>query len=213
MGDLERAEYLSRQGIHDPRVLEGIGRLSRAEFVAEHSRSEAGVDAPLPIGHGQTISQPYVVAFMTQALRLEGHERVLEIGTGSGYQTALLSLLCREVFTVEIVPELARSARERLHRLGFQNVYFRQGDGAEGWPEQAPFDAIMVTAAPVEVPSSLLSQLRRGGRMVVPVGPLEGAQQLLLIHRAKEVGHLPRVESLLPVRFVPLTGPTGVPRP
>ncbi|NTX67662.1 protein-L-isoaspartate(D-aspartate) O-methyltransferase [Myxococcus sp. CA051A] len=211
MGDRGRAEYLSSQGIRDGRVLEAISRLTRADFVSEAERLEAGADVPLPIGHGQTISQPYVVALMTEALALKGHERVLEIGTGSGYQTAVLSLLCREVYTVEIVPELARSARWRLLRLGFENVYFRQGDGTEGWPEQAPFDAILVTAAPAEVPSTLLGQLHRGGWMVIPVGPTGGTQELLRIHRAREPGALPQVESLLPVRFVPMTG--GPPRP
>lgn len=213
MGDQARADYLSREGIDDERVLEAVARLSRADFVSEEARAEVAADVPLPIGHGQTISQPYVVALMTQALQLQGHERVLEIGTGSGYQTALLALLGREVFTVEIIPELARSARERLRRLGFDNVFFRQGDGAEGWPEQAPFDAIMVTAAPSEVPTALLSQLQRGGRMVVPVGPTWGTQELLRIRRAREPGVLPRVENLLPVRFVPLTSGSPPPAP
>ncbi|QSQ15281.1 protein-L-isoaspartate(D-aspartate) O-methyltransferase [Myxococcus landrumensis] len=213
MGDQARADYLSREGILDERVLEGIARLTRADFVSEEARDEVAADVPLPIGHGQTISQPYVVALMTQALQLQGHERVLEIGTGSGYQTALLALLCREVFTVEIIPELARSARERLKRLGFDNVFFRQGDGGAGWPEQAPFDAILVTAAPAEVPAALLSQLQRGGRMVVPVGPTWGTQELLRIHRAKVPGELPRVESLLPVRFVPMTSASEPPIP
>ncbi|MCP3169746.1 protein-L-isoaspartate(D-aspartate) O-methyltransferase [Myxococcus qinghaiensis] len=206
MGDRSRARYLSSQGIRDRRVLEGIARLSREDFVSEDTREEAAADTPLSIGHGQTISQPFVVALMTEALGIKGHERVLEIGTGSGYQTALLSLLCREVYTVEIVPELARSARARLRRLGFDNIYFRRGDGNEGWPEQAPFDAILVTAAPDEVPSTLLGQLRRGGRMVIPVGPTGGTQELLLIRRARKPGVLAQVESLLPVRFVPMTG-------
>jgi|SRR5215217_668990 len=206
MGDRSRAQYLSSQGIRDRRVLEGIARLSREDFVSEDAREEAAADTPLAIGHGQTISQPFVVALMTEALGIKGHERVLEIGTGSGYQTALLSLLCREVYTVEIVPELARSARARLRRLGFDNIYFRRGDGTEGWPEQAPFDAILVTAAPNEVPSALLGQLRRGGRMVIPVGPTGGTQELLLIRRARKPGVLPEMESLLPVRFVPMTG-------
>ncbi|QSQ26810.1 protein-L-isoaspartate(D-aspartate) O-methyltransferase [Pyxidicoccus parkwayensis] len=206
MGDLVRAEYLKRQGIRDRRVLEAMARLERADFVPERSRGEAGADAPLPIGHGQTISQPYVVALMTEALLLKGHERVLEIGTGSGYQTAVLALLCREVYTVEIVPELARASRRLLRRLGFDNVYFRQGDGSLGWPEAAPFDAILAAAAPSEVPVPLVEQLRRGGRMVIPVGPLGGSQQLLRIQRARRRGELPVVERLLPVRFVPMTG-------
>ncbi|NMO22040.1 protein-L-isoaspartate(D-aspartate) O-methyltransferase [Pyxidicoccus fallax] len=206
MGDWGRAEFLAGQGIRDRRVLEAIARLDRADFVPEHSRGEAGADAPLPIGYGQTISQPYVVALMTEALRLRGYERVLEIGTGSGYQTAVLSLLCREVYTVEIVPQLALSARRRLRRLGLQNVYFRLGDGSLGWPEEAPFDAVLAAAAPSEVPLALLSQLRRGGLMVLPVGPMAGSQELLRIQRARREGELPTVERLLPVRFVPMTG-------
>ncbi|MFP2933473.1 protein-L-isoaspartate(D-aspartate) O-methyltransferase [Pyxidicoccus sp. 3LG] len=206
MGDWGRAEYLAAQGIRDRRVLEAIARLDRADFVPERARGEAGADSPLPIGHGQTISQPYVVALMTEALDLKGHERVLEIGTGSGYQTAVLGQLCREVYTVEIVPELARSARKLLHRLGLENVYFRVGDGSLGWPEAASFDAILATAAPSQVPMALLSQLKRGGVMVIPVGPTGGAQELLRIRRARHEGELPLVERLLPVRFVPMTG-------
>ncbi|WP_163989079.1 protein-L-isoaspartate(D-aspartate) O-methyltransferase [Pyxidicoccus caerfyrddinensis] len=206
MGDWARAEYLKDQGIRDRRVLEAIARLERADFVPEDARAEAGADAPLPIGYGQTISQPYVVALMTEALQLKGHERVLEIGTGSGYQTAVLALLCREVYTVEIVPELARSSRRLLRRLGFENVYFRRGDGSLGWPEAAPFDAILAAAAPSEVPTPLVAQLQRGGRMVIPVGPLGGSQELLRIQRARREGDLPLVERLLPVRFVPMTG-------
>jgi len=213
MGDWSRADYLARQGIGDRRVLEAIASLTRADFVPESERAGAGADTPLAIGHGQTISQPYIVALMTEALRLEGHERVLEIGTGSGYQTAVLSLLCQEVFTVEIVPELARSARERLEALGLFNVRFRWGDGARGWPEEAPFDAILVAAAPTEVPRALLEQLARGGRMVIPVGPTAHAQELLRIQRASQPGALPTVESLLPVRFVPLMGESGPTRP
>lgn len=206
MGDWGRAAYLKGQGIRDRRVLEAIARLERADFVPERSRDDAAADAPLPIGHGQTISQPYVVALMTEALQLKGHERVLEIGTGSGYQTAVLALLCREVYTVEIVPELARASRRLLRRLGFENIFFRQGDGSLGWPEQAPFDAILAAAAPSEVPVPLVAQLARGGHMVLPVGPVGGSQQLLRIQRARRAGALPHVERLLPVRFVPMTG-------
>jgi protein-L-isoaspartate(D-aspartate) O-methyltransferase len=206
MGDWGRAEYLAAQGIRDRRVLEAIARLERADFVPACVRGEAGADAPLSIGHGQTISQPFVVALMTEALQLQGHERVLEIGTGSGYQTAVLSQLCREVYTVEIVPELARSARRLLRRLGFENVYFRLGDGSLGWPEQAPFDAVLAAAAPSEVPVPLVAQLARGGRMVIPVGPVGGLQELLRIRRSRHPGELPLVEHLLPVRFVPMTG-------
>jgi protein-L-isoaspartate(D-aspartate) O-methyltransferase len=206
MGDVQLADFLERQGIRDPRVLEAIRRLDRAEFVPESLRASATQDSPLSIGHGQTISQPYIVGFMSEAMRLKGFERVLEIGTGSGYQTAVLAQLCREVYTVEIVPTLARSSRRLLHRLGFQNVFFRLGDGTRGWPEVAPFDAVLAAAAPREVPTALLRQLRRGGRMVLPVGPTAGAQELLRITRSRTPGGVPRVEHLLPVRFVPMTG-------
>lgn len=206
MGDWALAELLARQGIRDRRVLDAIGSLNREDFVPAPSRDAALENAPLPIGYGQTISQPYIVAYMSEALRLRGHERVLEIGTGSGYQTAVLAQLCREVYTVEIVPPLARSARRLLHRLGFQNVYFHLDDGSRGWPEAAPFDAILATAAPLEVPVPLLAQLKRGGHMVIPVGPTGGSQELVRITRAREPGGVPQVESLLPVLFVPMTG-------
>jgi protein-L-isoaspartate(D-aspartate) O-methyltransferase len=205
MGDVTLAHFLEREGIRDRRVLEAIARLNRADFVPESARYAATQDSPLPIGHGQTISQPYVVALMSQALQLKGYERVLEIGTGSGYQTAVLALLCREVYSVEIVPSLARSARRLLRWLGFENVYLRQGDGSLGWPEAAPFDAVICTAAPESVPHKVLGQLKVGGRMVIPVGPQGGNQELLRIVRAPE-GGVPRVERLLPVRFVPMTG-------
>ncbi|KFE70009.1 protein-L-isoaspartate(D-aspartate) O-methyltransferase [Hyalangium minutum] len=205
MGDLELADFLERQGIRDRRVLDAIRRLSRADFVPETARDAATQDSPLSIGHGQTISQPYIVALMSQALELQGHERVLEIGTGSGYQTAVLALLCREVYSVEIVPSLARSSRKLLRQLGFENVYLRLGDGTQGWPEAAPFDATIGTAAPEAVPPKLLGQLRPGGRMVIPVGSQGQSQELLRITRARQ-GGVPRVEHLLPVRFVPMTG-------
>ncbi len=206
MGDWGRADYLARHGIRDQRVLDAMAKLNRADFVPEAQRDEAAADVPLPIGHGQTISQPYVVALMTEALQLDGTERVLEIGTGSGYQTAVLAQLCREVFTVEIVPELACSAEEALRRRGLLNVHFREGDGALGWPEEAPFDAILAAAAPQDVPLQLLAQLKPGGRMLIPVGPQGGTQQLLRIQRSLRPGEVPRVESLLSVRFVPMTG-------
>lgn len=205
MGDHELANFLERQGIRDRRVLEAIAHLNRADFIPENARAAATQDSPLPIGHGQTISQPYIVALMTQALELQGHERVLEIGTGSGYQTAVLAQLCREVYSVEIVPSLAQSARVLLERLGFPNVHLRVGDGSLGWPEEALFDAVIGTAAPESVPPKVLGQLKPGGRMVMPVGPQGGNQELLLITRAPG-GGIPRVEYLLPVRFVPMTG-------
>ncbi|WP_224249893.1 protein-L-isoaspartate(D-aspartate) O-methyltransferase [Hyalangium gracile] len=205
MGDRELADFLERQGIRERRVLDAIARLNRADFIPEHARHAATQDSPLPIGHGQTISQPFVVALMSQALELQGHERVLEIGTGSGYQTAVLAQLCGEVYSVEIVPSLAESARVLLGRLGFPNVHLRVGDGSLGWPEEAPFDAIIGTAAPESVPPKLLGQLKPGGRMLMPVGPQGGNQELLRITRSP-LGGLPRVEHLLPVRFVPMTG-------
>jgi protein-L-isoaspartate(D-aspartate) O-methyltransferase len=205
MADQALAEFLERQGIRDRRVLDAIARLNRADFVPVHARFAATQDSPLPIGYGQTISQPYIVALMSEGLQLRGHERVLEIGTGSGYQTAILAQLCREVYSVEIVLELARSGRRLMRRLGFGNVFLRYGDGSLGWPEEAPFDAIIATAAPEEVPPRLLAQLKPGGRMVIPVGRQNGAQELLRITRGKS-GELPQVENLLPVRFVPMTG-------
>ena len=205
MGDRILAEALAKKGIQDSRVLEAIARLDRAAFIPEALRHAATEDSPLLIGHGQTISQPYVVALMSQALGLRGSERVLEIGTGSGYQTAVLAQLCREVYSVEIVPALARSASLLLKDLGFSNVFLREGDGGQGWPETAPFDVIIATAAPEAVPPRLLAQLQPGGVMVIPVGPQGGGQELLRITRSPE-GLLPRVEHLLPVRFVPMTG-------
>lgn len=206
MGDRDLADFLERrQGIRDQRVLDAIAQLNRADFIPEKARSAATQDSPLPIGHGQTISQPYIVALMSQALKLQGNERVLEIGTGSGYQTAILAQLCREVYSVEIVPSLAESAKELLERLGFQNIHLRAGDGTLGWPEEAPFDAVIGTAAPESVPPQILGQLKPGGRMVMPVGPQGGNQELLLITRVP-AGGLPRVEHLLPVRFVPMMG-------
>jgi protein-L-isoaspartate(D-aspartate) O-methyltransferase len=205
MGDQALAEFLEGQGIRDRRVLDVIARLNRADFVPAHVRPVATQDSPLPIGYGQTISQPYVVALMSEGLKLRGHERVLEIGTGSGYQTAILAQLCREVYSVEIVVELARSARRLMRRLGISNAFLRYGDGSLGWPEEAPFDAIIGTAAPTVVPPGLLAQLKPGGRMVIPVGRQNGAQELLRITRGQS-GELPQVENLLPVRFVPMTG-------
>jgi protein-L-isoaspartate(D-aspartate) O-methyltransferase len=158
-------------------------------------------DLPLPIGGGQTIAQPYVVAYMTEQLRLKGNERVLEVGTGSGYQAAVLAELCREVYTIEIVESLARQAEKDLKRLGYKNVQVRTGDGYRGWPGKAPFDAIIVTAAPDHVPQPLLDQLKVGGRMVLPVGGRE--QELILITRDEKGLHRSR---LLAVRFVPMTG-------
>lgn len=204
MGNVELAEALRRQGISDPRVLEVIRELDRAAFVPESVRDVAGQDSPLPIGHGQTISQPFIVAFMTQSLNLQPGERVLEIGTGSGYQTAVLARMGAEVYTMESLPELAAPARERLERMGFNDIHFRVGDGSAGWPEHAPFDAILGTAAPERLPPALYQQLRPGGRLVLPVGPRHGSQELIRITRPSR-GEAPQVEKLLGVRFVPMT--------
>jgi protein-L-isoaspartate(D-aspartate) O-methyltransferase len=182
-------------------VLDALRAVPRHEFVPADQRALAYVDRALPIGHDQTISQPYVVAFMTQALAVEPGEKVLEIGTGSGYQAAVLAALGAEVFSIEIVEPLGRAAAVRLERLGY-DVAVRIGDGYRGWPEQAPFDAIILTAAPPEVPSPLLDQLKPGGRMVLPEG--EGFQQLVLVTKDADGSVMRR--SLLDVRFVPMTG-------
>jgi protein-L-isoaspartate(D-aspartate) O-methyltransferase len=187
------------RGVRDPAVLAAMAKVPRHLFVPEGLRRESYADEPLPIGEGQTISQPYIVAYMTEALGLKGGEKVLEIGTGSGYQTAVLAEIAGTVWTVEIVEALARRARTILDGLGYANVRYRVGDGSAGWPEEAPFDAIMVTAAAARVPGTLEDQLAVGGRMVVPVGT--EAQELQLIRRGK-AGF--KRESLLAVRFVPL---------
>jgi protein-L-isoaspartate(D-aspartate) O-methyltransferase len=208
MGDRELAELLRARGIEDDRVLQAIASLSRSDFVPPSAAAEATSDYPIPIGYGQTISQPFIVAFMSQALRLTGNERVLEIGTGSGYQTAVLAHLSAEVFSIEIVPELAQLARERLAKLGLQNVHLREGDGYQGWPEAAPFEAVLLTAAPEQIPDALVAQLRHGGRLVAPVGAVSDAQELVLIEKEHINGGM-RIEKLLPVRFVPMTGGAG----
>jgi len=189
------------RGITDAGVLAAMGAVPREKFVPENFRAEAYEDTALPIGEGQTISQPYIVAFMTEQLQLRPSDRVLEVGTGCGYQAAVLARLVREVFSVEIVEALAARAREDLRRLGFGNVTVRTGDGHGGWTEHAPFDAVMVTCAPDNVPAPLILQLKEGGRMVIPVGPREHQQIYLL---QKEQGELTE-QAILPVRFVPMT--------
>jgi protein-L-isoaspartate(D-aspartate) O-methyltransferase len=188
--------------VTDARVLAAMGKVPRHEFVPANLRDEAYADRPLPIGHGQTISQPYIVAFMTEQLRPKPTDKVLEIGTGSGYQAAVLAELVAAVYTIEIVEPLARRAMADLARLGYTNVWVRAGDGYQGWPEAAPFDAIIVTCAPEHVPQPLVDQLKEGGRMVIPVGPI-GAQELYLLE--KRAGAVQR-RAVLPVRFVPMTG-------
>ncbi len=202
-----RREMVARQirarGVGDPRVLEAMGRVPRHEFVPAILRHSAYGDFPLPIGHGQTISQPYIVAFMTEALRPAPTDRVLEIGTGSGYQAAVLAELVAQVYTIEIVAPLGERAREDLARLKYKNVQVRVGDGYEGWPEHAPFDAIIVTCSPEHVPKPLVEQLRDGGRMIIPVGDSRIGQELYLLEKR---GNQVVKRAVLPVRFVPMTG-------
>jgi protein-L-isoaspartate(D-aspartate) O-methyltransferase len=192
---------IKARGVKDPRVLSALRKVERHRFVPEEYRSSAYTDQPLPIGEGQTISQPYIVALMTELLELKGDEKVLEIGTGSGYQAAVLSELAKEVYTVEIVESLASKAKDRLLELGYQNVRVKSGDGYLGWPEAAPFDAIVVTAAPDHIPKPLIDQLKEGGRMVVPVGRY--AQELKKI--VKRSGKI-ETTDIVPVLFVPMTG-------
>jgi protein-L-isoaspartate(D-aspartate) O-methyltransferase len=190
------------RGVGDPKVLATMEKVARHLFVPEDMRGGAYADEPLPIGDGQTISQPYIVAYMTEALGLRGGERVLEIGTGSGYQTAVLAELAREVFSIELIESLSLRAQAVLRSLDYRNVNFRVGDGSKGWPEEAPFEAIIVTAAAARVPEALEDQLGPSGTMVVPVGT--DFQELMRLRRAKK--GLKR-EHLLAVRFVPLVKP------
>ena len=189
------------------RVMDAVAKVPRHEFVPASQRANAYANRPLPIGQGQTISQPYIVALMTELMDVKPGDRVLEVGTGSGYQAAVLGELAGAVYTVEIVEALGHEAAERLKRLGYRNVTARIGDGYQGWPEQAPFDSIMVTAAPLKVPQPLIDQLRPGGRLVVPVGGQSANQSLLLIE--KQADGTVTQRSVLAVRFVPLTDKTG----
>lgn len=191
------------RGIRDSKVLEAMAKVPRHEFVPEAYRDMAYSDTPLPIGEGQTISQPYIVALMTEALELNLGDRVLEVGTGSGYHAAVLSEIAKEVYAIEIIESLGRTAEERLKRLGYKNVKVRIGDGYLGWQEYAPFDAIIVTCAPEHIPQPLVEQLAEGGRMVIPVGEEDHIQTLFLLK--KEEGEI-RQKALIPVRFVPMTG-------
>ncbi|MDE2999309.1 MAG: protein-L-isoaspartate(D-aspartate) O-methyltransferase [Gemmatimonadota bacterium] len=192
---------IERRGIRERRVLNALLGVPRHLFVPEHLKERAYDDGALPIGEDQTISQPYIVAKMTELLNLKGDEIVLEVGTGSGYQAAVLAKLVREVYTIEIVPSLARQAEERLRNMGYDNVRVRLGDGYRGWEEHAPFDAVIVTAAPDHVPPKLVEQLREGGRMVIPVGT--DNQHLTLLVRERDGV---KEERVIPVRFVPMTG-------
>lgn len=209
--DLMVRTQIEARGVKDPRVIAAMRKVERHRFVPASVAHAAYDDSPLSIGSEQTISQPYIVAFMTEAARVRPGDKVLEIGTGSGYQAAVLAELTDRVFTIEIICDLADRARATLASLGYGRVEVRCGDGYQGWREHAPFDAIIVTAAPPEVPKPLVEQLAEGGRLVAPVGANPDAQELL---RLTKVGGELRRETLLPVRFVPLTGPgTGIPTP
>ena len=190
---------IEARGIKDQRVLEAMRRVPRHAFVSEAMISCAYNDEPLPIGNGQTISQPYIVAYMTEVLALNGGDKVLEVGTGSGYQAAILAEITREVYTIEIVDRLSLQAQKVLDLQGYKNIFFKIGDGSRGWEEHAPYDAIMVTAAPESVPEPLQKQLKVSGRMIIPVG--ETFQELILVVREKKKF---KQKRLLPVRFVPL---------
>ena len=195
------ASQIVDRGITDPAVLKAIRKVPRHLFVPERYRSAAYRDHPLPIGSGQTISQPYIVAFMTEALSLKSGDRVLEIGTGSGYQAAVLAEIVQEVYSIEIVEILGKRAKGTLSRLGYANIHIRIGDGYRGWPEKAPFDAIIVTCAPTQIPRPLIEQLAEGARMVIPVGR-KGAVQRLVV--GVKTGTALRMEQAMPVRFVPM---------
>lgn len=195
-------QQLAGRDIRDAQVLEAMRRVPRHEFVPKPSWGQAYEDRPLPIGHAQTISQPYIVAFMTEQLKPAASDRVLEIGTGSGYQAAVLAELVAEVYSIEIVEPLALQAQSTLRSLNYTNVHLKAGDGYQGWAEHAPFDAIIVTCAPNHVPQPLVDQLKEGGRMIIPVG---GASTQELVLLEKRAGSMHR-RQVLPVRFVPMTG-------
>ena len=197
------SEQITARGIEDQTVLRAMRSVHRHRFVPEALRDQAYTDRPLPIGRDQTISQPYIVAIMTEALDLRPHHRVYELGTGSGYQAAVLAEIVDEVYTVEIVSQLARRARRTLDELGYDDVHVRAGDGWAGWPDAAPFDRIIVTAAAPELPQTLLDQLRSGGKMILPLGPDGGRQELILVEKTED-GRI-KTRELLPVRFVPVT--------
>lgn len=193
---------MAARGISDPATLEAMQAVPRHEFLPLRLRGEAYGDYPLPIGYGQTISQPYIVAFMTEAIRPRPGEKILEVGAGSGYQAAVLAQMGADVYTVEIVEPLAEMAAQTLERLGYKNAHVRHGDGYRGWPEHAPFDAVIVTCAPDKIPPDLVAQLKDGGRMIIPVGG--GMEQELVLLRKN--GEQIEKQSVLPVRFVPMTG-------
>lgn len=195
-------QQIERRGVKDPVVLKAMRTVKRHEFVPASETDNAYEDRPLPIGYSQTISQPYIVAYMTEAIKPQSHFKVLEIGTGSGYQAAVLSAIVREVYTIEIIPELGKSATERLKKAGYKNVQVRTSDGYHGWKEQAPYDAIVVTAAAEYIPPPLIGQLKDGGKMVIPVGSSFVTQMLVLVEKKKDTT---TTKNLLPVAFVPFT--------
>lgn len=198
------AHQIAARGVRDPAVLEAMRRMPRHRLVPEDVRSYAYEDTPLPIGHGQTISQPYIVALMTELLQVRPGDNVLEVGTGSGYQAAVLAELGARVYTIEIVEPLAERARSDLASMGYTNVFVRAGDGYLGWPEVASFDSIIVTAGATHIPQPLKDQLKPGGRMVIPVGETQGVQSLRLLIKQDDGSFAE--DDVLPVRFVPLTG-------
>ncbi|WP_032113916.1 protein-L-isoaspartate(D-aspartate) O-methyltransferase [Candidatus Paracaedibacter symbiosus] len=195
-------DQIEKRGVHDPEVLRALKEVPRHLFVPPHLKELAYVDSSLPIGYSQTISQPYIVGFMSEAIQPKPTDHILEIGTGCGYQAAVLSRLCQKVFTIEIIEPLAQQAQKRLKELGYTNIEMRQGDGYAGWPEAAPFDAIILTAAPEKIPDPLLQQLKVGGRIVLPVGNYYNQKLLRLIKT--EDGF--QEEELIAVQFVPMTG-------
>ncbi len=192
-------KQIIERGIKDKRILEAMSSVPRELFVPKDLQQRAYEDSPLPIGYGQTISQPFIVAFMTEAAMLEPNAKVLEIGTGCGYQAAILSKLCKKVYTIEVIKPLGKEAKRRLKALNYNNVYVLIGDGYEGYTNAAPFDAIIVTAAPQNIPQALINQLKNGGRMIIPVGTLN--QELI---RISKINGAIKKENLLPVRFVPM---------
>ena len=195
-------EQIAARGVRNRAVLDAMRAVPRHEFVPETYRNSAYADTPLPIGLDQTISQPYIVALMTELVEPKPEHRILEVGTGSGYQAAVISRIVKEVYSIEIIPQLAQSGSERLKRLGYANIAVREGDGYQGWPDRAPFDGILVTAGATEVPKPLIDQLKPGGRMIIPVGATSGSQVLKVIEKRTD-GSI-RTEDVIPVRFVPL---------
>lgn len=195
-------EQIAYRGVRDKRVLEAMESVPRHLFIPEEARSYSYYDQPVPIGYGQTISQPYIVAFMTELLQTGNNDVILEVGTGSGYQAAVLARLVKQVYSIEIIKDLGEEARQRLKQLGYANIEVMIGDGYKGWAEHAPFDAIIVTAAAEHIPQPLIDQLKAGGRMVIPVGGIYAVQDLMLI--TKDASSKVVKESIIPVRFVPL---------